>query len=431
MMAVTPTNCVLNGGSTSIPISLDEFLALGDASPVQLFRDGILMIPVTFGGSDPMHYVLDGFTLSFPGVATPWTDPYNVLPRSSAHYDEGTLGFKLDARSGDTLKMTNGKISSVSPWAFDILSTASSGATWDFSGLLLVNANVTLRAVHTFSGMTFQNCPSFTQNSAVIDGSSFYGTKVTANNPGLIDNCDFTSSGAGHAIEITATGTYTMSGDTFVGYGADGTTDAAIYNNSGGAVTINVDGGGDIPTIRNGAGASTTVESPVSTTVTVVDIVTGDPIQDARVLVTASDGTGPMPFDETVTISRSGSTATVSHTGHGLVDGKKVLIKGAGQQEYNGVHTITVTGANSYTYTVSGTPATPATGTIKATGVVIDGTSDVDGLIVDTRTHTSDQPISGRVRKATSGTKYKTGVISGVVSTTSGFSITVQLIRDE
>ena len=37
--------------------------------------------------------------------------------------------------------------------------------------------------------------------------------------------------------------------------GADGTTDAAIYNNSGGAITLNISGGGDTPTVRNGASA--------------------------------------------------------------------------------------------------------------------------------------------------------------------------------
>lgn len=432
MMAVDPTNAVLNGGSSTVPITFAEFLLMGDASPVQLFRDAELMIPVTFGGSGSMHYALDAFTIEFPGIATAPDDIYNRAPRSAAHYDSGVLGFRLDARSGDTLKLTNGKISSDSTWKFDILATASASATWDFTGLLLVNANVTLRAVHTFAGMTFQNCPTFTQNSAVIDGCTFSGTKITSNNPGLIDNCDFTSAGTGHAIEITATGTFTMSGDTYSGYGADGSTDAAIYNNSGGAVTINVDGGGDIPTVRNGAGASTTVESPVSTTITVIDAVTGSAISGARVLVTASDNTGPMPFQETVTsITRSGSTATVNHTAHGLVDGKKVMIKGANEKEYNGVYTLTRIDANSYSYTVSGTPATPATGTVKATGVVIDGTTNGSGIATDSRTHATDQPITGRVRKATGGTLYKTGAVAGTVDSATGFSTTVQMIPDQ
>jgi hypothetical protein len=77
--------------------------------------------------------------------------------------------------------------------------------------------------------------------------------------PSTIQNCTFTSAGTGHALELTTAGTYSFSGNKFVGYGTAGTTNAAIYNNSGGAITLNISGGGDSPTVRNGAGASTTI----------------------------------------------------------------------------------------------------------------------------------------------------------------------------
>ncbi len=71
-----------------------------------------------------------------------------------------------------------------------------------------------------------------------------------------------------------------------------------------------------------------------------------------------------------ITITRSGSTATAVATGGshflgGVVD---VEIKGATQSEYNGFHSCTPTSVpgDTFTFTVSGTPATPATGTIKA-----------------------------------------------------------------
>lgn len=69
----------------------------------------------------------------------------------------------------------------------------------------------------------------------------------------------------------------------------------------------------------------------------------------------------------TVTITRSGSTATVTDTGHGWATGQCIEVAGADQGPYNGVHVITVTDANTYEYTVTGSPATPATGTITAT----------------------------------------------------------------
>lgn len=67
-------------------------------------------------------------------------------------------------------------------------------------------------------------------------------------------------------------------------------------------------------------------------------------------------------------ITRSGSTATVTSTGaHGITVGSTAIltIAGAGQSEYNlTAVTVTATTSTQFTYTVAGTPATPATGTI-------------------------------------------------------------------
>ena len=77
------------------------------------------------------------------------------------------------------------------------------------------------------------------------------------------------------------------------------------------------------------------------------------------------------PADSAIAVSsitRSGTTATVT-TGaaHGLASGDWVTIAGAAQGAYNGSVRITVTGATTFTYTVAGSPATPATGTITST----------------------------------------------------------------
>ena len=68
----------------------------------------------------------------------------------------------------------------------------------------------------------------------------------------------------------------------------------------------------------------------------------------------------------TVTITSTGGVATVTDTAHGLNTGRTVTISGAAQAAYNGVQTITVVDANHYTFPVSGSPASPATGTILA-----------------------------------------------------------------
>jgi len=67
-------------------------------------------------------------------------------------------------------------------------------------------------------------------------------------------------------------------------------------------------------------------------------------------------------------ITRSSQVATVTTTSaHGRATGDYVTISGAAQAEYNITAQITVTSLTTFTYTVTGTPATPATGTCIAT----------------------------------------------------------------
>lgn len=75
-------------------------------------------------------------------------------------------------------------------------------------------------------------------------------------------------------------------------------------------------------------------------------------------------------FDETLatvpltSITRSGAVATANRTAHGFVVGDRVRISGATEPEYNGTFTVaTVPNANSFTYAVTGSPTSPATGT--------------------------------------------------------------------
>jgi hypothetical protein len=69
--------------------------------------------------------------------------------------------------------------------------------------------------------------------------------------------------------------------------------------------------------------------------------------------------------DQTVTtLTRSSTTAEATVTAHGYTTGDQVNIRGADQDDYNGDFIITVVDPDTFTYTVSGSPATPATGTI-------------------------------------------------------------------
>ncbi len=68
-------------------------------------------------------------------------------------------------------------------------------------------------------------------------------------------------------------------------------------------------------------------------------------------------------------ITRGGSgnlTATVSLAAHGYASGDLINIRGAAQAQYNGDFYVTVTGLNSFTYTMVADPGANATGTLVA-----------------------------------------------------------------
>lgn len=171
-----------------------------------------------------------------------------------------------------------------------VLTVTGTAGAFDALNCIFDNfANLTLTSAATLQDCTIKNSESIQQNGATINNCIITGATtadgvafIISDNPGLIDLCDFTFSD-GHAIKITATGSYNMDGNVYTGYGADGTNDAAIFNDSGGLVTLNITNGAN-PTVRNGAGASTTINNNISATVTVKDK-SGVAIEGARVSV--------------------------------------------------------------------------------------------------------------------------------------------------
>lgn len=82
---------------------------------------------------------------------------------------------------------------------------------------------------------------------------------------------------------------------------------------------------------------------------------------------TTADATITAQSIDVLSLTRLGDTVTATTDGdHGLASAVPVAIAGAVETEYNGAQTITVTGPDTFTYTVSGSPASPATGTITA-----------------------------------------------------------------
>jgi hypothetical protein len=105
------------------------------------------------------------------------------------------------------------------------------------------------------------------------------------------------------------------------------------------------------------------------------------------------DGSARLATALSITLTRSGSTATASlSAGHGLQNGDSVVISGATGADaslWNGVFTISNVGSTSFQYTMNSSPASsPATGTItvaKVTGKKFDDV--MSGLSANTRVH--------------------------------------------
>jgi hypothetical protein len=261
------------------------------------------------------------------------------------------------------------------------------------------------------------------------------GWNVGTDPDGYLDSTTFSKgTNAHHAIEFGTSSptTMTLRGINFSGFSAsNAANDSTLrFLRTTGTITVNLIGcTGNISYKKESGATVSLVVDPVSLSVHVQDINTGTAIQYARVWVPVTSTAGGKPYNASVAITSTSTTATVSHTGHNMATNDWIWIKGANEPEYNGTFQITKTSDDAYTYVMGGDPASPATGTITATFVVINKETDSSGNASASYSWSSDQPVSGRVRYAASP-YYKTAPIAGTIGSTSGLSVTVQMIPD-
>ena len=311
----TTTIC---GGVAAAPVNIDGILQVAGLGHErwsvlqQALNQMLVLQPIQFGdgGTNNIYLDLNNTSIEFP-------KQYDENAKQVYYCSvDNVAGLTYYPGSSDTIKHRNSLVSSSSRYFWKIHPSASASATYDFSGLVVIGAGqVVLRSGVTFievawsdyvtldaTGALLDSCSisvvpaandSITTNgSTSIENSTINVTGVTSGNrwcsvasPVIFENNIFTGSAStGHAIRITSTGTYSFIGNSFISFGADGTNSAAIFNDSGGLVTLNITGGGSTPTIRNGAGASTVVNNAVTLTITVLDS-SGVPIQNATVAI--------------------------------------------------------------------------------------------------------------------------------------------------
>lgn len=321
-----------------------------------------------------------------------------------------------------------------------------------FVGLATFNAPSSGGTSRFATNTIFSNCGTVTHNGADMSGCSFLESTAAANGDaifydeatdpdGEMDNMTFVQgTNAHHAMTFGANipASITIRDADFTGFSASDDNDGSVFQfeDTSGTITLNLvnctnDGSGFTVDSRAGCTVNVVID-PVTTLLHVNDNLGAD-LEDARVYLQASDGTGDLPFEDSVTITRSGTVATVAHTAHGLATGNLVKIRGITDKtiDNSGTHVITVTTANAYTYVTTDAGSTNYTGTITSTGVIFNGDTDVNGDISDSRTFSTVQPVVGRVRKSTGSPFFKSFPISGSISNTTGLTVNVQMVSDE
>ena len=252
--------------------SLTELVNLAQTYTTSITKPSDLQvvstIPLAIGdGTTDISFVDSEKSIAFPPLADGVNTFENYLD---------SLGVEINATASSTVKLTNSQIGASVPYNFDVIAT--SGATIDVTGNSYVFATASLDSDATYNRKLFVGGEGVKHNDSEIRNSTFIVNSQLTTNHGMVDwdsNTDIESSTfelasgttSGHAVKIASTGTYTFTDLTFTGFGADGTNTAAIFNDSGGAVTINVFNG-VAPTVKNGSGASTTINVLTTLTLT-------------------------------------------------------------------------------------------------------------------------------------------------------------------
>ena len=216
------------------------------------------------------------------GAATEWTDGDKNIAFADGLFAAGFSGIEDDLTSASTVIIESGtQFNGLGTEAGEdtrpIHEVTGSNGSAEYSACGFknfskfdLNSAVSFVANGTFKKSGVINQLGATITDQIISESTATSAIVVTSiaNMAAVTKTSFVDN-AGHSIEYTGeAGTVALSGIEFSGGGADGTTTADFYNNSGEAITLSIVGGGNSPTVRNGAGSSTTISNPLSYTIT-------------------------------------------------------------------------------------------------------------------------------------------------------------------
>lgn len=411
------------GGSSSSPITPDAIGAYFEGKfnleiKIQGSKALLGVVPMQFGdGTDDVNINLSGSSFEFLAQAK---TNFNRYYRHTDNF----LGATFYPKTGNVCNVSNMIFASTSAFHWKIHASASASATYTTSGCQIIGPGQTNINVIAHDGMTFSGRDELTKGGGTITNSTIDATNGTqaitiTSQTELDDYCaNNTFSNNSIAIKVNVS-----AGVTTLNF------DAITFTNN--TVGVEYTNDHDIEfTVSNGSNLvigdvnETGLGTVTLNTAVVVAITAPNLINDTRVQLVDMTNGGTMS-----SLTRSGSTATATLTAHGFATNNSVYVSGADQSDYNGLFTITVTGVNTFTYTVANSPTTPATGTITAR-IELDN-SVVSGGGGYSFNYTHDGNITARIRACyQQTTTAKMPIQSNVSVTTSGGSLLDSQVDD-
>jgi len=389
---------------------------------------------ITLGGTstETCDFVIDNEVIIFPDNDLVASDFYQIIPLGNATNPTYVIISNSVIKCAGSEKFTiNASGANIN--TFTVIST-----TFDGGG------DITFLTGQSITYNIFNACDAIDPNGSTFENNTISNSTVSGTSEGSLmvnvdtegEACkDLTFSdypgATTYAVYVAASVTeFDM--DNWQFDDPNNTTSYAIYWASGsGTLTINALNGTNLVSAGcTSAGGTVTVVNAVTLQLTVKDP-DGAAIVGARCFIEAGDDSGAAPFEDSVSITSTGGVATVTHSGHGLTTGQMVNIRGCIQPEYNGAgKVITFISSTQYSYTISGTPASPATGTPTSTQCFLSEVTITGGIASESFNASGTQTYRGKVRMA-SGSPFYADVNFNGSDCSSGLDLPIQMGLDQ
>lgn len=247
------------------------------------------------------------------------------------------------------------------------------------------------------------------QNMGLTDGTLYYVNSQTST------SLSFHSTKAAAIADTGRVALTSAGGETHYIYSAK----ADVYNNSGGAVTINLSNGADTPTIRESNGSSTTINNLVTLSITVADrsgtAVSGAQVWIQKLTTDADTGHPGNPFTSATGNNQGDADFVVNQTPPTDLPASGWLRTQAGGEEQTYRYASRSGSTFSLNTEVTGTDG----GTGTATTIVESGITAKNIIEGDTIRNTTQNPDQWAIVLSNTGDVVTTTALSGGATWTS------------